>query len=271
MILSDPPPTQADLHFRVAGFPVRVHPFFWLIALLLGLNAFDGEPKGTLIAMVVVFVSIVVHELGHAFLQRKFGGRPHIVLHGFGGLAICGDCDRSPRSQILISLAGPVAGFLLAAATVMLIGLTAESMAFVPFWAIDEWVKNIDREQLRQLTGANLLVGEIVFHQYPSQIVNMLVRLLLWINIFWGLMNLLPVYPLDGGQIAREIMTLGPNAREGIVRSLQLSIGVAVVAAVFGLAVLESLFMAIMFGYLAYMSYQNLQAYTGRGPGVGWR
>ena len=68
-----------------------------------------------------MFVSILVHELGHAFVQRYFGGRPWITLYGFGGLASCNDCDRSPRSQIIISLAGPLAGFLFA--VVVMIGV----------------------------------------------------------------------------------------------------------------------------------------------------
>ena len=52
---------------------------------------------------------------GTPLMQRTYGGRPWITLYGFGGLASCNDCDRRPRSQILISLAGPCAGFFLAA------------------------------------------------------------------------------------------------------------------------------------------------------------
>ena len=47
-------------------------------------------------------------------------------------------------------------------------------------------------------------------------------------------MNLLPVYPLDGGQIARELFTLG-NPRNGIIQSLQLSVGAAVLVAAYAL------------------------------------
>ena len=47
MLLQDPPPTQADLHFELFGFPVRVHPYFWLIALLLGLNGSSTPPEAT--------------------------------------------------------------------------------------------------------------------------------------------------------------------------------------------------------------------------------
>lgn len=269
-MLGEPPPTQADLHFRIAGFPVRVHPFFWLISLLLGLNAFEGEPTGTLLAVAVVFVSILIHELGHTVLQRKFGGYPRIVLHGFGGLAICDNCDRSPRSQIIISLAGPFAGFLLAAVTLLFLAVASGYLHFAPMWGNESWADGLDRSLKAELVGLPLLVGTLWFREFESQAVNQVVFLLLWINIFWGLMNLLPVYPLDGGRVARELLTLGSNPQQGVIKSLQISIGVAALVAVWGLFAV-GFFMAIMFGFLAYNNYQTLQAYTGRGPGYGWQ
>ncbi len=269
-MLAEPPPTQADLHFRIAGFPVRVHPFFWAIALVIGLNSYNGEPTGSLLAVGVIFVSILVHELGHAVVQHKFGGWPRIVLHGFGGLAICNDCDRSPRSQILISLAGPVAGFLLAIATIAFVAVTAGYFQFVPNWSSFP-AEAIELSRRGELSGTGLLLGNVLFQSYGSSAVNDVIQMLLWVNIFWGLMNLLPVYPLDGGQVAREVMTLGSNPQRGIVLSLQLSIGVAAAAAFWGLVQQKSLWLAILFGFLAYNNYRTLQAYTGRGPGVGWR
>ena len=112
-MLGEPPPTPADLHFRLFGFPIRVHPFFWVVILILGMGGLGGgqaDPVETLIWVAVAFISILVHELGHAVLQRRYGGHPWITLYGMGGLSSCDDCDRSPVSQILISAAGPVAG-----------------------------------------------------------------------------------------------------------------------------------------------------------------
>lgn len=268
-MLAEPPPTQADLHFNLFGFPVRVHPLFWVVALLIGLNSFEGEAIGALISVGVIFVSILVHELGHAFLQRRFGGWPRIVLHGFGGLAICGDCDRSPRSQILISLAGPVAGFLFAIITALVVATTSGYLAFVPAWSAYP-TEALELGRQGQLDGTGLLVGDLLFAKYTSPAVDDVIRMLLWVNIFWGLMNLLPVYPLDGGQVAREVMTLGSDPHAGMVRSMQLSIGVAVAAAVWGLIIQRSFLLPILFGFLAYNNYRTLQSYTGRGPGLGW-
>ena len=88
MLLGEPPPTQGDLHFRILGFPVRVHPFFWVSTLLLGMGGGEADPVETLIWIGVVFISILVHELGHAVMQRRYGGRPWVTLYGLGGLAV---------------------------------------------------------------------------------------------------------------------------------------------------------------------------------------
>ena len=62
-LFQPPPPTQYDLRFAIAGIPVRVHPLFWLITILFG---FSADLIQLLIWVFVVFVSILVHELGHA-------------------------------------------------------------------------------------------------------------------------------------------------------------------------------------------------------------
>ncbi|HEX6960599.1 MAG TPA: site-2 protease family protein, partial [Lacipirellula sp.] len=216
MLLSEPPPTQGDLHFRVAGIPVRVHPFFWLVTLVMGLSGRGDTPPAALVAwIVVVFVSILVHELGHALLQRKFGGRPWITLHGIGGLASCDDCDRRPSSQILISLAGPAAGFFLAAIVFAAIKLSGHHAG----WTSSEVVP-------AGVDGVILFGVAVYFEPFASFAANEFVRNMLWVNIAWGLINLLPVYPLDGGRIAREVLTLR-HPRRGIVWSYQLSAVVA--------------------------------------------
>jgi len=119
-MFNEPPPTQADLHFSLLGIPVRIHPFFWLVTLLLGYNLNDA--RSVLIWIAAVFPSILVHELGHALAMRVYGLRPRIVLYGMGGLTgyDSGDFARSrvfdTLGQVFLSAAGPAAGFLLAAA-----------------------------------------------------------------------------------------------------------------------------------------------------------
>ena len=66
MLFAEPPPSQGDLRFRFFGFPARIHPFFWLVTVLLGARG-DVSAVDLLVWVVVVFVSILVHELGHAY------------------------------------------------------------------------------------------------------------------------------------------------------------------------------------------------------------
>ncbi len=248
MLLGEPPPSPADLHFRLLGIPVRVHPFFWLVALLLGLSIRD--PIGLLVWVVAVFLGILVHELGHALTMRAFGLHPWITLYGLGGLASYNPGQAGYRRvsatgpQILISAAGPGAGFVLAA---LVVGVLL---------AAGKQVGLIYQPPFNWLPGVRDVVG--------SAALTELINNLLFISIVWGVINLMPVYPLDGGQIAREVL-LAVNPRGGIEQSLVISLITAAALAVYGITV-GSIFMLIMFGYLAYGSYVALRAYRSRGP-----
>lgn len=244
MFFQSPPPTRFDLRFSIAGFPVRVHPLFWLIALLLGSS---GSLVGIPIWIFVVFVSILIHELGHAFAFRRYGIDSHIVLHGFGGLTIpqsapwgtgWANVAPSPGQQIAISLAGPFAGFFLAVLVIAGVIFTGGATAGV-------------------------LLGFIPVPQYASLsglggILNQFILMMLWVNIFWGLINLLPVFPLDGGQVARNIL-IQYDPYDGARKSLWVSVVTGGVVALAAFVFMNSIYMAFLFGILAFQSYQALQ------------
>jgi len=84
-----------------------------------------------------------------------------------------------------------------------------------------------------------------------------LVSLLLWVNIFWGLINLMPVYPLDGGSVARNIFVQADPV-DGIRKSLWLSVIAGGIIALVGLFFFRSVFIALLFAILAFQSYQSL-------------
>ncbi len=246
MIFNEPPRSAYDLNFRLLGIPVRVHPFFWVIVVLLGLGG-SSEPVNMLIWVGACFISIVVHEMGHALAARAHGWPPWITLYGLGGLASYQPTYRSPRSQILISLAGPAAGFVFATVLAGIIAATGHKLLF-------------DRTFEFRVP--------LLWQPYESAQANRLIYDLFYINIYWGLVNLLPVYPLDGGQISREVFGIfsGPD---GVRQSLWLSVIVAAGLAVLALIRLEDQFLAILFGYLAYSSYTMLRAQFGPGGGLG--
>src|SRR5437763_16152398 len=103
------------LNFRVGPFPVTVYPWFFLSAVLLGGNFGFGWQMAAWI--LVVFVSVLVHEIGHAIVGRAFGGRPEIQLQAFGGVTFPQFRERpGPGRQFILSVAGPIAGLMLGAA-----------------------------------------------------------------------------------------------------------------------------------------------------------
>ena len=258
------PPTRFDLNFRLGDIPVRVHPFFWLATVLLGLDT-KREGSDVLIYLLVwaaiLFVSILVHELGHILMGRWFGNRGHIILAGFCGLAV-GSAELPRRWQRnAVSLAGPGAGFLLAG---LVIGL---SCVYYP------------NATLKLLGGLFRIPLDLEPDQRtPPQLVEFMIRNLLWVNIFWGLVNLLPIWPLDGGQISREICQ-HYRGRDGMQLSLRISLGTALGFAILALIewILEkplvpflslggTLFPVLFFGLLALASWQVLRFIHRAGP-----
>jgi Zn-dependent protease len=243
-MLREPPVTSADLRFSIAGIPVRVHPFFWLVSLVFGATS-DSTPGEVLMWVGVVFVSILIHELGHAVTARAYRSESWIVLYSFGGLAMHAPPVRDWRRRIAVMAAGPLAGFAFAAVLALGILAAGERVQFEwsPPFGIG-WRTSFDEPWLR-----------------------LLFSMLFFVNIYWGLVNLLPVFPLDGGQIARALF-LQFGGGEALRQSLWLSM---LTAAGFVAYILmnrpDSLFLPLFFGYLAYLSYQELQDYGGGG----WR
>ncbi|MBY0524898.1 MAG: site-2 protease family protein [Gemmataceae bacterium] len=236
-MLLESPPTQFDLNWRMFGIPVRVSPWFWLTSLFLGWSAYANTSILLLVIWVLcVFVSVLIHELGHVVVGTIFGSDGHILLYSFGGLAI-GSSNLDRRWQrIAVSFAGPLAQFLLLIPIVLL-----------------EWVYTPSPRR---------------GFESPDFLAEMLAMLFV-INLFWPLLNLLPIWPLDGGQISRELFQqLVPRA--GVRWSLMLSLGVSASLAVVELMSmltktpvpfigLGSLFGILFFGLFAAESWMLLQ------------
>ena len=249
-MLGEPMRTQFDWNFKLFDFPIRISAWFWLAALLIGQGASSGNPQYMLVWIAVVFVSILIHELGHAFAFRYYGVSAQIVLYHFGGLAIpnsigsvWGQSDRThdPRNHIVISAAGPGLQILSAVALAIVLKVGGYQ---VPFELL---------ERLIPLPGDTPI---------PSELITVSVIFYMYVSVFWALLNLLPVYPLDGGQIARDLFVLFGGA-DALPRSLMLSTFAAGAVALYSFMKIQEPFLGIMFAFLGYSSYQALQAYTG--------
>ncbi len=171
--------SHAKTLVRVFGLKIRVDPSWILIAALitwtLCRQVFPGvlpEQSQTVYvamavaAMLLLFVSLLLHELAHAMTGRRYGVHTEaITLFLFGGVA---EMTREParaRDAVRIALAGPAMSFALAAL----------------FWA------------LAQLAASASL---------PQSVVEV-IRYLALINLALAAFNLLPAFPLDGGRVLR--------------------------------------------------------------------
>ncbi|MCA9259385.1 MAG: site-2 protease family protein [Planctomycetales bacterium] len=258
MMFVEPPTSHYDVRFRVGSVPVRIHVMFWVVAVFLGLKT-DGPtaPAELVIWIAAMTASILVHEFGHALMFQRFGGSPRITLYGFGGLASSDVQPRDSASQIWIAFAGPMAGFTLVGAIALLLKAAGGAIGFSsqPYAAVG--LPDVD------LTGLRLFGRYLYWQVFPNQHLNTLLYDLFVVNIYWGLLNLMPVYPLDGGQIAREAF----QAFTGPQRGIRISLGVSILAA--GAAALYAFthgrfFMGVMFSYMAMQNYQVMAAYQSR-------
>ena len=220
------------LRFRLFGIPFGVTLYFWIGSAFLSGQTGGGQDWVLKLSVWVgcVLVSIVAHELGHALLARKYGVQPFVVLYQLGGLTYMPGARFTRGQSILVSLAGPAAGFtaFLAVRTVryLLLSTGNDDILYAP-------------------TQAGLAAHEAIGD-------------LLWINGAWTVFNLLPIQPLDGGQVLREV--LGPNLSQ-VTRFIG---AVCAVACCVGAALLGMYITAFFLGYLAY---SNLTGNTRSLPG----
>lgn len=169
---------------RMFGYDVEITAGFFLTVVLFAVMG-NGQPDlaSILLLLVVLFVSVLFHEFGHALAFRAFGVQSSIRLHFMGGATIPNVVLPLSRPKLVfVSFAGPLAGFVLAA---VCFGLT----------------------QLNIVTHPGF---------------SLLVRYLLAANIVWSGFNLIPVLPLDGGHILEHTLgpkrfriTLGISALVG--------------------------------------------------------
>lgn len=213
-------------HLRIGSIPVHVEWPFFLIAALLGGNLIRTWPGNRLVFLgiwiAIVFVSILVHELGHAVAYRVNAQHPKITITAFWGLTE-GQRELPKWRSVMVSLSGVIAAFVVLAIPAKL-----------------------------------LYEGSVLFPAYSKW--NFIVYEVWYINLWWSVANLLPLLPLDGGQVTRTIW--------GLRTARFASLGVGAVAAIW-LFISGHTFAAFFIAMLAVMNLAEAmqEGYIGRGRG----
>lgn len=197
------------LRFRLFGMPVIVRGSFLVIAALIGFLGV-GDATRTVAWIAIVFVSILIHELGHAFTARMFGSAVMIELNGLGGLTRWSlpEGKLTPGRRALIAAAGSAVG-----------------LAF----------------------GGLVWVVGAQFAPYPP-LTAFVLENLIYVNVFWGLLNWLPIRPLDGGHLLESLLEkVAPVRGETIAKV----IFTVTAAAALALAIrMRLIFIAVLAGWL---------------------
>ncbi len=196
---------------RVAGIAINVHVTFFII---VALGAFQwGRLYGTAgavfgaVLMLLLFVCVTLHELGHALAARFFDiPVREIILLPLGGVALLERVPEKPLHELIIAAAGPLVNVVLA---LLLWAATGADMT--------------------SLDGQGLLPG-------PNQglSIGILLNWLLQANISLVLFNLIPAFPLDGGRIFRALLAMAIGFRRATRVAVLIGQSLAILLGVYG-------------------------------------
>jgi len=213
---------------KLFGIPIKIEPSFFLIVAFLALGR-AAQPALLVEWILVVIISVLLHEFGHALAARAFGLAPEIRLYQMGGQTSWqSETELSPLKHLVISLAGPFVGFLFG--------------------------------------GSIFLLAPILFRGNTSELAAVIYFDLLWVNIGWGVFNLLPMLPLDGGQVLASLEAWILRRRDAIVsHAASLLVALAITWWAFSRRWVWIGFLGIWFAYInGSFLYQKFQAHRDR-------
>jgi len=173
--------------FKIRGIDIKMHFTFPLILIWAGLSfglfqqgGLEGAVYGIL-ETSLVFIIVVLHELGHSVAAQYYNVPvKQIVLLPIGGVAQLEEIPEEPRKELVIAIAGPLVNFVLAVILAVIAPLLGQSLSGGSLLALPS------------------LLGKLTFSSIFGYMFTT--------NLFIGLFNLIPAYPMDGGRILRALL-----------------------------------------------------------------
>ncbi|MCH9681140.1 MAG: site-2 protease family protein [Deltaproteobacteria bacterium] len=210
---------------RIAGIDTQVHASFLLLVAWAAWRAWAGAGTGLAVVLGVgfllaVFGSVLLHELGHALVARRYGiATRRIILSPIGGIAQLEGMPSLPRQELAVALAGPAVNFVLAA------GLWIIQPAFAGF------------PVLAELLGGLLIA-----------------------NLILGIFNLVPAFPMDGGRALRALLAGRIGSRRATQAAARVGKGVALFMGVGGLFWWSNPMLVLVAGFVWFAANAELRA-----------
>lgn len=203
---------------RIFGIPVRVH---WLFLILVAMFGFMGLLNGGLVPalmsvvyIVALFGCVLVHELAHSLVGRRFGVKVEsITLLPIGGVAAMEEMPRKPSEEFMMAIVGPVTSLAIGAGIGAIIYLTE---------------------------------GAAGLHRRFDPVTGSLLSGLMWTNFVIAGFNLLPAFPMDGGRVLRAVLAHYMGQVRATRIAANLGQAVAVLLGLGGLLVLHNLWLVVI-------------------------
>ncbi len=173
---------------KIRGIDIKIHLSFILIIVWAAYYWSSSTGEGLygalfgIAAILLLFVAVTLHELGHSFQALKFGVKVHdITLMPMGGLARLEKIPEDPKQELNIAIAGPLVNFIIVG-ILFFVGLILQTRAVISLPELYTSLGQVSWSgMLAYLTMANLTLG---------------------------LFNLIPAYPMDGGRILRSLLAM---------------------------------------------------------------
>jgi Zn-dependent protease/CBS domain-containing protein len=211
--------------FTILGIPVELHiSFLFLMVIIYALailNVIPGVNLQAALLITLLFVTVVLHELGHSYLAQKYGVRiERIVLLPIGGVSSMEELPKVPGQELRISLAGPLVNFVIAFICYLLLLLLKGSY-----------------------------VGVSSFLSY-----------FILLNLILGAFNLLPAYPMDGGRVLRAILAERMSYIRATELAAAIGKYLAIIMAIVGIFYFRNVFLVLIALFIYIGAEQEYQA-----------
>ncbi len=206
----------------VVGTAIRIHVTFLLFLVWIWAAYYRQGGAGAawegVAFVVLLFLCVLLHELGHVFAARRYGVKTaDITLWPFGGIANLERIPEKPSEELVVAVAGPAVNVVIAAVLLLAIGATVDP-------------------------------GELMKIEDPA--VGMAVKIA-GANIFLVLFNMIPAFPMDGGRVLRALLAIKLGFARATEVAATIGQGFAIAFGILGIFSNPMLIVIAVFVFLA--------------------